>query len=221
MLYPAPVRDLLLRIAATGVVRARWSERILDDCFRGIAAQRPDIATSALDRTRRLMRQAVPDCIVTGCEHLEDGLDLSDPDDRHVLAAAIRANAQAIVTFNLRDFPDHILERYDVEPKHPDEFVLDSIDIAVGAVVRWGAPADGCSGRKPSGTESYRMNPRSYQTLPIGRGSIMTGVGQRRRAESRWPSMRLQAPRGVSCGGGRSIGHDELPTAPPMPRRAE
>ncbi len=50
--------------------------------------------------------------------------------------AESRRNAQAIVTFNLRDFPDHILERYDVEPKHPDEFVLDSIDIAAGAVVQ-------------------------------------------------------------------------------------
>ncbi len=105
VLYPAPVRDLLLRIATTGIVRARWSERILDECFRNIVVQRPDLAPQALERTRRLMREAVPDCMVTGFEHLEDGLDLPDPDDRHVLAAAIRANAQTIVTFNLRDFP--------------------------------------------------------------------------------------------------------------------
>jgi predicted nucleic acid-binding protein len=136
VLYPAPTRDLLLRIANTGIVRARWSECILDECFRSIAAQRPDLAQAALDRTRRLMCEAVPDCMVTGFEHLEDALDLPDPDDRHVLAAAIRANAQAIVTFNLRDFPDHMLERYDIEPKHPDEFVLDSIDLASGAVVQ-------------------------------------------------------------------------------------
>jgi predicted nucleic acid-binding protein len=135
VLYPAPIRDLLLRIANTGVVRARWSERILDECFDSIVAQRPDLPPAALERTRRLMREAIPDCIVDGYEHLEDGLDLPDPDDRHVLAAAIRANAQAIVTFNLRDFPDHVLERYDIEPKHPDEFVLDSIDLAPGAVV--------------------------------------------------------------------------------------
>lgn len=136
VLYPAPVRDLLLRIATTGIVRARWSERILDECFRGITVQRPDLPVSAFERTRSLMREAVPDCMVTGFEHLEDGLDLPDPDDRHVLAAAIRANAQAIVTYNLRDFPDHVLERYDIEPKHPDEFVLDSIDLAPGAVVQ-------------------------------------------------------------------------------------
>jgi hypothetical protein len=64
------------------------------------------------------------------------GLDLPDADDRHVLAAGIRANAQALVTFNLKDFPEHVLARYDMETKHPDEFVLDSIAIAPGAVVK-------------------------------------------------------------------------------------
>lgn len=136
VLYPAPIRDLLIRIANTGIVRARWSERILDECFRSILEQRPDLSEHVLNRTRRLMSEAVPDCLVTGFEHLEDGLDLPDPDDRHVLAAAIRANAQAIVTFNLRHFPDHLLERYDIEAKHPDDFVLDSVDLAPGAVVQ-------------------------------------------------------------------------------------
>jgi hypothetical protein len=136
VLYPAPVRDLLLRVATTGIVRARWSEAILDECFRNIAAQRPEIPPEALARTRALMNRAVPDCLVTGYEHLIEGLELPDPDDRHVLAAAIRAHAQAIVTFNLKDFPGHVLARYDMEPKHPDEFVLDSIDLAPGAVVQ-------------------------------------------------------------------------------------
>jgi hypothetical protein len=136
VLYPAPVRDLLLRIATTGIVRVRWSVAILDECFRSVVAQRPDIPPAALERTRTLMNRAVPDCLVTGYEHLIEGLELPDPDDRPVLAAAIRANAQAIVTFNLKDFPDHVLARYDMEPRHPDEFVLDSIDLASGAVVQ-------------------------------------------------------------------------------------
>ncbi len=136
VLYPAPIRDLLIRIANTGIVRVRWSERILDECFRSIVRDRPDLDAAMLERTRRLMCEAVPDCLVTGYEHLEEGLDLPDPNDRHVLAAAIRANAQAIITFNLRDFPDHVLTRYDIEAKHTDEFVLDSIDLAPAAVVQ-------------------------------------------------------------------------------------
>ncbi len=86
--------------------------------------------------TRTLMCKAIPDCIVSHFDDLEASLDLPDDNDRHVLAAAIRANAQAIITFNLRDFPDHVLERYDVEAKHPDEFVLDSIDIVPAGIAR-------------------------------------------------------------------------------------
>ena len=105
VLYPAPLRDLLVRLANTGVVRARWSAAILDECFRNILENRPELKPEALQRTRELMTRAVPDCMVTGFEQLIDGLVLPDSDDRHVLAAAIRAGAQAIVTFNLGDFP--------------------------------------------------------------------------------------------------------------------
>jgi hypothetical protein len=94
VLYPAPLRDLLVRLANTGVVRARWSDAILDECFRNILEQRPDLKPEALVRTRELMKRAVPDCMVTGFDTLVDGLVLPDPDDRHVLAAAIRAGAQ-------------------------------------------------------------------------------------------------------------------------------
>ncbi len=104
-LYPAPLRDLLMRVALTGLVQAKWTDMILDECFENIAVQRPELPPERLRRTRELMIQAVRDCMVTGYEPLVEGLVLPDPDDRHVLAAAIRANAQAIVTANLKDFP--------------------------------------------------------------------------------------------------------------------
>ncbi len=80
------------------------------------------------------MHQAVPDCIVSGHEGLIKGLSLPDENDRHVLAAAIRAGAQAIVTFNLKDFPLKNLAPYQVEAIHPDDFVLDLIDLSPGSV---------------------------------------------------------------------------------------
>jgi len=135
VLYPAPLRDLLLRVARTGLVRAKWSEMILDECFRNIVEARPDLKPEALDRTRTLMNRAVPDCLVESYEDLVDGLSLPDADDRHVLAAAIRASAQVIVTFNLKDFPDAARAPYGIEAKHPDEFVIDQIGLAPGAVV--------------------------------------------------------------------------------------
>jgi predicted nucleic acid-binding protein len=134
VLYPAPLRDLLVRLANTGIVRARWSEPILDECFRSILENRPDLKPGALNRTRELMSQAVPDCIVTGFGDLLEGLDLPDPDDRHVLAAAIHAGAQAIITFNLGDFPDAKLAPYNIEAKHPDEFVLDALGLVTATV---------------------------------------------------------------------------------------
>lgn len=115
VLYPAPLRDLLLRVARTGLVRAHWTEQILDECFRNILANRPDLAPAALERTRRLMNQAVPDVIVTGYESLVSGLSLPDADDRHVLAAAIKTGAQVIVTWNLADFPPASLAPYGIE----------------------------------------------------------------------------------------------------------
>lgn len=135
VLYPAPLRDLLIRVAQTGVVRARWSETILDECFRSILKQRPELKAKSLERTRALMRETVPDCIVNGHEGLVTGLSLPDQDDRHVLAAAIRAGAQTIVTFNLKDFPSQTLTPYQIEALHPDDFVLDLIDLSPGAVI--------------------------------------------------------------------------------------
>lgn len=136
VLYPAPLRDLLLRIALAGVVRARWSEEILDECFRNILENRPDLTDERLSRTRELMNAAVPDCIVSGYEELIEGLSLPDPDDRHVLAAAIHAGAQVVVTFNLKDFPGRALGPYSIEAKHPDDFVLETIDLAPGLMIQ-------------------------------------------------------------------------------------
>ncbi|MCI0569410.1 MAG: PIN domain-containing protein [Myxococcaceae bacterium] len=134
VLYPAPLRDLLLRLAHAGLVRARWTETILDECFRNIAATRPELDTAALARTRQLMVAAIADCLVTGHEPLVGGLELPDPDDRHVLAAAIRCAAQVIVTANLRDFPPERLKPYGIEARHPDDFVLGIVALAPGAV---------------------------------------------------------------------------------------
>jgi predicted nucleic acid-binding protein len=134
VLYPAPLRDLLIRVAGIGVVRAHWSDRILDECFRNILANRPDLQPAALERTRELMKKAIADNVVTGFEHLIEGLELPDPDDRHVLAAAVRAGAQAIVTMNLKDFPAAKLRPYGVEAIHPDDFLLDLLDLAPGAI---------------------------------------------------------------------------------------
>lgn len=134
VLYPAPLRDLLIRLAVTGLFAAKWTDQIHEEWIRNLLANRPDL-TEAVPKTRALMDAAVEDCLVTGYETLIDGLDLPDADDRHVLAAAIRAGAQLIVTFNLRDFPEEKLEPYGIEAVHPDQFIVEQMDLHEGAVI--------------------------------------------------------------------------------------
>ncbi|MFC7866307.1 PIN domain-containing protein [Streptomyces murinus] len=128
VLYPNTLRDLLIRVSQRGFVRARWTELILDEVDRSIERDY-NIAPEALARRRSLMNQAVPDCLVTGFEPLIEGLKLPDTDDRHVLAAAIRAGAQVIVTNNRKDFPPDYLADWDIERKSADEFMMDLIGL--------------------------------------------------------------------------------------------
>ena len=100
ILYPAPLRDLFVRIAQSGLVQAKWTETIHEEWIRNVLKNRQDTTLERLTRTRQLMDTAVRDCLVTGYEILIDSMTLPDPNDRHVLAAAIRAGADAIVTFN-------------------------------------------------------------------------------------------------------------------------
>jgi predicted nucleic acid-binding protein len=111
VLYPNSLRDLLIRIAQAGLVQAKWTNEILDETFGALRRNRPEISQDKLNRLRDLVNAAVPDCLVTGYEPLVEGLKLPDANDRHVLAAAIKAGAQVIVTRNLRTSPPAICSR--------------------------------------------------------------------------------------------------------------
>ena len=134
VLYPNSLRDLLVRVAQAGLVQAKWTDRILDETFRSLKRDRPDLDQAKLDRTRVLMNRAIRDVLVTGYEPLIDVLDLPDADDRHVLAAAIKAHAQVIVTENVKHFPPICVRSWNVEARGADDFVLDLIDLNRPAV---------------------------------------------------------------------------------------
>jgi hypothetical protein len=128
VLYPAPLRDLLIWVAIKGLVRAKWTDEIQEEWLRNLLEQRPDLDERRLRRTQQLMNRALPDARVSGYEDLISALELPDPDDRHVLAAAIRAGAQVIVTENMRHFPAATLAHYGVEAERPDPFLLGLLD---------------------------------------------------------------------------------------------
>lgn len=81
------------------------------------------------------MNIAVPDSLVTRYEDLIGSLQLPDPNDRHVLAVAIRSDADAIITFNQRDFDELELGKYDLYTEHPDEFVSNMIALYTPRVI--------------------------------------------------------------------------------------
>ncbi len=135
VLYPAPLRDFLMRLALTGAYRARWSAQIHDEWKRNLLLNRTDLTVDQVNRTSTLMDQAIPDALITDYESIVVGLDLPDADDRHVLAVAIKCNASAIVTFNLKDFPKAALDPWGIEALHPDEFIVDLWDLDQAAVV--------------------------------------------------------------------------------------
>lgn len=155
VLYPAPLRDLLLHLALTDLFRARWTERIHEEWTRSVLKDRPDLKVQQLQRTRQLMNSSVPDCLVTGYEGLIENLKLPDLDDRHVLAAAIRCQAGVIVTYNLSDFPPAVLASHGMEAQHPDDFVSHLHDLAPAAV---------CAAVRGQ-REALRNPPRSVRDL--------------------------------------------------------
>lgn len=129
VLYPAALRNLLMRLALGGLFRARWSGHIHDEWTAAVLRDRPDLTREQLARTRMLMDAHATDALVEGFDGLIDTLSLPDPDDRHVLAAAIHGRADVIVTANLRDFPAGALRPYGIVAQHPDEFVLHLLDL--------------------------------------------------------------------------------------------
>jgi predicted nucleic acid-binding protein len=129
-LYPAPLRSLLMYLALTDLFRAKWTDAIHEEWMRNVRKDYPDITQAQLERIRDLMNAHVRDCLVTEYEDLIGALTLPDPDDRHVLAAAIRAGAGVIVTTNLVDFPKETLTKYGIEAQHPDEFIMHLLDLA-------------------------------------------------------------------------------------------
>ncbi|ESR22783.1 hypothetical protein N177_3920 [Lutibaculum baratangense AMV1] len=101
------------------------------------------------------MEEAVPDCLITGYEALTEALTLPDPDDRHVLAAAIVGKCSAIITRNVRDFPRATLASYDIEAMHPDDFIHHQVGLDRAAVI---VSARNCRMRlrnPPSSAEQY------------------------------------------------------------------
>lgn len=128
VLYPVRCRDVLFSFAEAGLFRARLTEDILREWTVAVGRRHPTLKDN-IERQAEIVRAAFGECFVTGYDGLGRTLDLPDPDDRHVLAAAIRCSAQVIVTQNLKDFPEDILEEHAVEALSADDFLHQTYDL--------------------------------------------------------------------------------------------
>jgi predicted nucleic acid-binding protein len=130
VLYPIAITDSLLSLATAGLFAAKWTTRIEQEWISALEERRPELK-GKLGVRRDSMREAVPDWEVpeSAWQALVGGLRLPDPNDVHVLAAAISGHADCIVTANLRDFPTEIVAPYGIEVVDPDRFIINQWDL--------------------------------------------------------------------------------------------
>lgn len=136
VLVPVALSDTLLRLAEHELFRPVWSQKILQETRDAILLVHPDMDPSRAEARLHAMDEAFSDASVTGWEAMADGLTMPDPEDRHVVAAAIRGRAELIVTANIGDFPSDILEPLGLHALSPDDFLLDQLDLAPGITKR-------------------------------------------------------------------------------------
>ena len=131
VMYPVNVFDILAQFSIEGLFTAKWTEDIDAEWTMNLIENRRDIHKDQIYRRREMQRLAIPDWEVEKTKYhpLIEALELPDANDRHVLAAAIAGHADSIVTFNLKDFPPKILDQYDIEAIHPDDFICHQLDL--------------------------------------------------------------------------------------------
>jgi PIN domain len=128
VLYPVVTRDLLLTLATLDAFEPRWTEAILDEMTRNVLAHHPTIDPAHFEAgSVGAMRQAFPAASVNGYEHLIDRMD-NHPKDRHVAAAAVHIDADALVTYNVRDFDSELLRKRAIAIVTPPQLVGQLVD---------------------------------------------------------------------------------------------
>lgn len=135
VLVPIALADTLLRVAERELYRPLWSERIVAEAADAVLEIHPDLTQDLVAKRFAAMNDTFEDAPVQGWEVFEATVTLPDPDDRHVVAAAMRGRADAIVTANVRDFSDETLAPLEIAVVHPDDFLLDQLDLAPRVVL--------------------------------------------------------------------------------------
>lgn len=127
VIYPINIRDLLFWFAYYDLYTPKWSNHIFDEWDE--VMERKGVPEQERKKRMEWANDAFPDALVTNYTGLIKGLTLPDPKDCHILAAAIKTNANVIVTNNLKDFPRDYLSSFGIIAKTVDDFLTDIIDL--------------------------------------------------------------------------------------------
>jgi predicted nucleic acid-binding protein len=121
--YSILMTDLVLSLGEAGLYRPRWANEIHEEWIRNVLANQPQRTREQLERRRAFMDMAIGNDLIENYDRHIESLILPDPDDRHVLAAAIEAEAEILLTYNLRDFPEMVVATYGISVLQPDNFL--------------------------------------------------------------------------------------------------
>lgn len=155
VLYPSPLRSILIYLGLTDLFRVRWTMEIHEEWIRNLLKNRSDLIRENLEKRRDLMIEAIQDSVVTEYESFIDSLILPDLGDRHVLAAAIKSNSELIITNNLKDFPSNQLKKWGIEAQTPDDFIYNLFDLDMPNVLKAFKEDRGHYLRPPHNSEKY------------------------------------------------------------------
>lgn len=155
VLYPFRMRDTLFHFAEAGLFRARWSAEILQEWRTALLKSKPLLAESLASQIQAIER-VFPEACVEGYQDLIQALHLPDPNDRHVLAAAIVADAEHIITENIKDFPESAIAKYGIEAVTADDFLASTFELY---------PAEAIA--------ALRMMRRNYENPPLNPGEFI------------------------------------------------
>ncbi|HUB10581.1 MAG TPA: PIN domain-containing protein [Acetobacteraceae bacterium] len=169
VLYPFHLRNILVQAAVDGLYEARWTDEIHDEWTRNLLANIPAIPPERLLLTRQLMDRALPAAKISGFHRHIPTVRLPDPDDRHVVAAAIEAKATHILTWNLRDFPTAELKKHGLVRQTPDAFLAQLYDQAPGLLVASLANARSNLSKSAVSSSDFLGVLRNLKLLQVGR----------------------------------------------------
>ena len=130
ILFPVVIRDYLIWLSINELYLPKWSKRLLDEFTAIFQKKNLNIPPERIQRQVELINKACPNALVEKYDDLISGVKLKDENDKHVVAAAIKCNANVIVTNNLKDFPNDYLETIGLQAVNPDKFMADMIDLS-------------------------------------------------------------------------------------------